>query len=95
MSRLSLFVLLGTASGQKSELFKAIDADNAAMVNVVLKSGKSGMANIAGPDGEMPLMYATKKGKHRAFKVRFDMQISGSCCTASPILTTTLTRNPI
>jgi len=51
-----------------NELFKAIDGDNAAMINIALKSGAPGMVDKPNADGHTPLMYATINGKHRAFK---------------------------
>ena len=79
MQRWLIPLLLSSASANK-ELFRAIDADNAAMVNVALKSGKSGLVNEPDDTGATPLMHATLKGKHRAFKVM--SQTSAFCLPA-------------
>lgn len=62
-------LLLFAATAAANELFKAIDNDNAAMVNIALKMAKPGVENAPNADGHVPLMYAVLNGKHRAFKV--------------------------
>ena len=40
LTLLRLLLVVGISSTAASELFKAIDGDNAAMINIALKSGK-------------------------------------------------------
>ena len=78
-----VLLLALTTTTTANELFKAIDADNAAMVNVALKSGKSTLVNEPGPDGSTPMIYAASHGKHRAFKVRPHLEspvLPLACC---------------
>ena len=58
-------VLLATAAANK-ELDKAIEDNNAAMVNLALKSGAK--ANSVDDDGETPLLRAVRKDKSKALK---------------------------
>ena len=57
--------LLATAAANK-ELDKAIEDNNAAMVNLALKSGAK--ANSVDADGETPLLRAVRKDKSKALK---------------------------
>ena len=60
-------VLLATAAVHANkELDKAIEDNNAAMVNLALKSGAK--ANSVDDDGETPLLRAVRKDKSKALK---------------------------
>lgn len=63
---LLLLLFLPSACGGKA-LLKAIDDNNAAMINIALKSGEK--VNEPGPDdGETPLVRAVRAGKYKAVK---------------------------
>ena len=62
-----LLLLLPLAAAQiPKELLKALDGNNPALVNIALKS--FGKVNARQQDGDTPLLYAVRNGKHKAVK---------------------------
>ena len=61
----ALLATLADAAKNK-DLLKAISQNNPALVNMALKSGDH--PNMLGEDGDSPLMFAVRGGKHKAAK---------------------------